>query len=366
MVKNVGSSAAGNVTIKDISAKLGISSTTVHRAIVGKEGMSDSLRQKILETAREMGYEINYAASSIKRKPVRIAVILPSDDGRYFANIWDGVRSMTEEVRRLNIHVEMIVCEDEWDELYVLRSIADAGPEEYAGVLAFSYSSAHFRMPEIMAQIQRLIDLKITTFLIDDEIPDMKGIYCIPAYQKAVGALAGELAALMTPQSGTVLVTRGRSDSVIHKEKLKAFLDYLREHKPGLKVSIIEGYSMKESMDAPVRENIRKALSQHSDVVFYYAQTSGDTRVAVDVFREMKELPRFVRMGTDLNGFTAQNIRNDELTLLIDQGGYMKGYMGLGALVDKVVKHIKSEQNIDTTLDVVCKSNLRFYERIKK
>ena len=49
------------VTIKDISAKLGISSTTVHRALAGKEGMTDELRDKILQTAREMGYEINYA-----------------------------------------------------------------------------------------------------------------------------------------------------------------------------------------------------------------------------------------------------------------------------------------------------------------
>ena len=53
------------VTIKDISAKLGISSTTVHRALAGKEGMTDELRDKILQTAREMGYEINYAASCI-------------------------------------------------------------------------------------------------------------------------------------------------------------------------------------------------------------------------------------------------------------------------------------------------------------
>ena len=35
------------VTIKDISAKLGISSTTVHRALAGKEGMTDELRDKI-------------------------------------------------------------------------------------------------------------------------------------------------------------------------------------------------------------------------------------------------------------------------------------------------------------------------------
>lgn len=366
MIRNTDSVTGGKVTIKDISAKLGISSTTVHRAIVGKEGMSDSLRQKILETAREMGYEINYAASSIKRKPVRIAAILPNDDGRYFGNIWNGVKSQAEEARRLNVEVEMIVCEDEFDERDILKSIADAGPDEYAGVLAFSYSSAHFRKPEIMMQLQRLIAQKITTFMIDDEIPELEGIYCIPACQSAVGELAGEVAALMTPSRGTVLVSRGREDSIIHQEKLKAFQDYIAKYKPELNVVVVDGYSTKEEHDEPVHNSILKALSEYDDIVLYYAQTSGDTRVAVDVFRELENKPSFMRIGTDLNIFTAQSIRDDELTVVIDQGGYMKGYKGLGALVDSVVKHVKPDQYVDTTLDVVYKSNLRFYERTKK
>ena len=44
----------------------------------------------------------------------------------------------------------------------------------------------------------------------------------------------------------------------------------------------------------------------------------------------------------------------------------MKGYMGLNALVDSLVKHIKPETYIDIVLDVVYRSNLRFYERTKK
>ena len=46
-------------TLKDISARLNISATSVHRALTGKEGISDSLRELILTTAREMGYEKN-------------------------------------------------------------------------------------------------------------------------------------------------------------------------------------------------------------------------------------------------------------------------------------------------------------------
>ena len=71
--------ALGTVTIKAISKKLGVSSVSVHRALKGKEGISDELRARILETSREMGYVENYAAASIKRKTERVAVVIPQD-----------------------------------------------------------------------------------------------------------------------------------------------------------------------------------------------------------------------------------------------------------------------------------------------
>lgn len=351
--------AGGKVTIKDISAKLGISSTTVHRALAGKEGMSDALRQKILETAREMGYEINYAASSIKRRTVRIAVILPADDGYYFSSIWNGVRACAEEACRLNVEVEMHTCCDERHECELLKNIADAGPGEYAGVLAFSYA----RMPEVLMQLQRLVALKIKIFVIDDMLAEPEGVYCIPAYQASIGELAGEITTMIAPDEGTVIVTQARPDSQIHVEKLAAFKQYLAAHKPGLKIVTVEGYSTKEETDPPVLENIRKALSEHLDVVLFYAQTSGDTRVAVKAFQELDGSRNFLRIGSDLNDYTAAHLRGGDLTLIIDQGGYLKGYLGLGALVDKVVKHIAPAEDLGIVFNVVYQSNLRFYER---
>ena len=46
----------GPITIKDISARLNVSATSVHRALSGKEGVGEKLRRQILETAKEMGY----------------------------------------------------------------------------------------------------------------------------------------------------------------------------------------------------------------------------------------------------------------------------------------------------------------------
>lgn len=45
-----------NVTMRDIGAALGVSTVTISKALGGKEGVSDAVREKIIETAKEMGY----------------------------------------------------------------------------------------------------------------------------------------------------------------------------------------------------------------------------------------------------------------------------------------------------------------------
>ena len=91
------------ITIKDISAKLNVSSVSVHRALSGKDGVSEKLRRKVLQTAEEMGYEINYAAASLKRKTCRVAAILPQDNDLYFSYIWKGLEASLKEVKGLNV-----------------------------------------------------------------------------------------------------------------------------------------------------------------------------------------------------------------------------------------------------------------------
>ena len=45
------------VRLSDIAEKVGVSTVTVHNALAGHKGVSEPVRVRILEAAREMGYE---------------------------------------------------------------------------------------------------------------------------------------------------------------------------------------------------------------------------------------------------------------------------------------------------------------------
>lgn len=63
------------VTLKDIAAKLGVSVVTISNALSGKKGVSDSVRTQVLETAKDMGYEVK-KYDNIKKKGAKIGVIV--------------------------------------------------------------------------------------------------------------------------------------------------------------------------------------------------------------------------------------------------------------------------------------------------
>lgn len=56
-----------NVTMRDIGAALGVSTVTISKALNGKEGVSDAVRERIIETARKMGYHYIAPTESASR-----------------------------------------------------------------------------------------------------------------------------------------------------------------------------------------------------------------------------------------------------------------------------------------------------------
>lgn len=54
------------VTMKDIAQRLSVSSVTVSKALGGKEGVSEEVRQQIIQVAKEMGYRKNLIAVDMR------------------------------------------------------------------------------------------------------------------------------------------------------------------------------------------------------------------------------------------------------------------------------------------------------------
>ncbi|EFU76751.1 LacI family DNA-binding transcriptional regulator [Lachnoanaerobaculum saburreum] len=352
--------ASEKVTIKDISKKLGISAVSVHRALRGKEGISDELRSKIIETANEMGYVENYAAASIKRKTQRVAVVLPKDKWEkkiYFDYLWLGINKGADELKGLNIEISPFVCDNEEMQLEQLKEIAKMGPGEYGGVITISFTGA----AEVLMQFQSMLARDMKVLVIDDHIEIPEGLISIPPREVQVGKVAAELAGLITSDKGRLLVSCGRTDSKIHANRLESFCNYIKENKPGLTIELITGYTRNMDHRGELYKNACEALDKYSDICLMYALTSHDNRAFVEALEKHGKNKNVAIIGTDLNEETLEFLKQKKMSAVIDQNPYEKGYMAFKIMVDCLIKNISVPDVIPCRIDIALENNADLY-----
>ncbi|WP_246637621.1 LacI family DNA-binding transcriptional regulator [Crassaminicella profunda] len=87
------------VTIKDIAKKIGVSYTTVSRALNGKPGVSQATVEKVLKEAQKMGYQPNAIARGLVKKYTNtIGLVIGDITNPYFPAIARGVEDAAKKV----------------------------------------------------------------------------------------------------------------------------------------------------------------------------------------------------------------------------------------------------------------------------
>ncbi|MBR1926738.1 MAG: LacI family DNA-binding transcriptional regulator [Bacteroidales bacterium] len=117
------------VTISDIAKALGVTPSTVSRALAGSPRVKDSTRKAVSDMAAEMGYERNEPASSLRKGHSNVVgIIVPRINRAFFSSAISGAETV------LNEHgYSVIICqshenhEDEVKALKTLRSNRVAG-----------------------------------------------------------------------------------------------------------------------------------------------------------------------------------------------------------------------------------------------
>lgn len=98
-------------TIKDIAKELGISYSSVSRALNGKKGVSEETRKDIEQKARDLGYQPNdLARGLVNRMSKTIGVIIPDITNPFFSEI---VKGIIEASKKENY--DIFLCVSNWD-----------------------------------------------------------------------------------------------------------------------------------------------------------------------------------------------------------------------------------------------------------
>lgn len=91
------------ITIKDIAVAIGVSVTTVYKALNGKPKVSEEIRQRIIAKAEELHYKPNKLAQGLARNKKTIGFLIPKYPDEFMRYVLEGIRDSMSDLMDYNI-----------------------------------------------------------------------------------------------------------------------------------------------------------------------------------------------------------------------------------------------------------------------
>ena len=319
--------ASKRITIKDIATQTGLSIATVHLALAGKAGPKEETRRRVLQTAKELNYQCNSAASSLKRGVTRIAAILPAltqDNLLYYEPIWRGVRAYCRDAKDFNIELVELPYVNQDSVSVPLEAVGRArGERKLSGLIVLGDIE-----PEAGRALRDLSDQGVSIVLVNSDTPEVGRICCIQAENYLLGRIMGEILLGRTPRGGPILVCAGEKSTPANADSTRGLNDYLEEH------------------DAN-----REIYALHYGVQL--ARALVDTGLA----------GRIPAIGSDVFGENIENLKRGVFQNLMFKNPYQQGWLA----AEYLFKHIfRNQPTGDTTIfvksEVVFQSSISMYK----
>jgi LacI family transcriptional regulator len=127
------------VTIKDIAARLGVSPSTVGRALADDPRISAATKQKVSEVAEEIGYVGNLAARMMRGVSSNlVGFVLPDIRNGFYATIAHALSKCLRDAG-----YQLALSETEDDRMAELRNVRELASSNVAGIIIVPTAKPH-------------------------------------------------------------------------------------------------------------------------------------------------------------------------------------------------------------------------------
>ncbi len=314
------------VTIKDIASKLGLSTSTVSRALKDHPDISPKTRTAVKELAGLLGYRPNRIALNLRNNSTRtIGLIIPEIEHYFFSAIINGI----EEVAYKNDYSVMVFQSNESYKREVINTQAVLTNRVDGVLVSFSKETNDF------SHFQKLIDNEIPVVFFDrttEELPadqvvadDYQGAFL--AVNHLIEKGCKKIAHFAAPQN-----------LQIGKSRLSGYHDALLKHNIHFRHDLVFLADTFETAKKAAHDILRKPEAPDG----FFAVNDMSAIAIIKAARELgKRVPEDIKVVGFENSKSAA-ISEPELTT-IDQFGFDLGREACLMLL----KRLKEDDNSD-------------------
>jgi LacI family transcriptional regulator len=305
-------------TLKKLSEALGISISTVSRALKDHPDISAATKIKVKELAAAMEYEPNsYAVQLRTRQSNVLGLLVPSIDNFFYDSF---IAAVEDEARKYGYSVLIMQSRDNVE-------IETANLNIFRKNMAMGVFATVSIATEDMAPFHKLEDMKIPVIFFD-RVPEENGFHTVCLSDADAARLAAE--AIIEKKKKNILALFGHPHLSISRVRSKTFVDTIKQQSPSATVTL----DFPEQPE-PSKEIALKALQSANppDVIF----CMGDL-ILIGVMRAIHELnlkvPEDVAVISISNGFIP-TMYNPVITY-VETSGYKLGKLSFSQMLGRL------------------------------
>jgi LacI family transcriptional regulator len=305
-------------TLKKLSEALGISISTVSRALKDHPDISAATKLKVKELAAAMEYEPNsYAVQLRTRQSNVLGLLVPSIDNFFYDSF---IAAVEDEARKFGYSVLIMQSRDNVE-------IETANLNIFRKNMAMGVFATVSIATEDMAPFHKLEDMKIPVIFFD-RVPEEKGFHTVCLSDADAARLAAE--AIIEKKKQNVLALFGHPHLSISRVRSKTFVDTIKQQLPSATIAV----DFPEQPEPSTEIALRALQSANPpDVIF----CMGDL-ILIGVMRAIHQLnlkvPEDVAVISISNGFIP-TMYNPVITY-VETSGYKLGKLSFSQMLGRL------------------------------
>ncbi|MGF1638569.1 MAG: LacI family DNA-binding transcriptional regulator [Cyclobacteriaceae bacterium] len=247
-------------TIKDIGRSLGISTSTVSRALRGMPDVNPATREAVKELAEKLNYQPNLVALSLVKKSTKtIGVIIPSFTTYFYSKAITGIQDVA-----LAAGYHIMVCQTNENYKTEIQNIDMLLSSRVDGIIA-SITRETENLDHYANLVKRGIPLVFFNRTCDFEVPKV----VVDDYNGAYKATKH----LIETGCKKIAYISGPENLQLCKNRLRGFIDAMKDHDVKIheKLVVYSDFSIESGMECG-KELLKKSI--RPDGVFAVCDTA--------------------------------------------------------------------------------------------
>lgn len=347
---------AKRTTLNDIAQAVGVTSSTVQRALSGLSGVSEGKREEIRKIAEEMGYRGNVMAKMLNKQGMTFAAILP-EPTYYAQRLWDGVERGLSENTGFEIQCHRYTYSRSPERLAaVLEEVWERHGKRLDGVLTMGEADERVR-----AVCRRWYEHRIPVFLAGTDDEKSNRLCCCRGIGEMAGRMAADLLLLgAQPEQPMKVLLTGDFSISDQYEDMQGFERVLLQDGAVCEIIKLSGLMSDEQM----QQMLCDRLLSEKDIAAIFSTSARNTVTMCRAVEQAGMERRVKLIGSDLFPQSRELLKQGKLHAVIDKRPGWQAYSAVQALINYVLWETKPESTIYCSPVIVTRSNETYIEDI--